>query len=69
VLIIIKLRQTKKYYELFEARLIEKSENKSTTKQNIESIVKNSKIINKKGQSFKERFKLFMGHHSCKSSN
>ncbi|KAG4072183.1 hypothetical protein HA402_014412 [Bradysia odoriphaga] len=48
------------HYALFDARLLEKSENKTNVDDNIESIMKNSKIINKKTKTFKDRFKEFI---------
>lgn len=48
------------FYILFDARVMEKSENSVKTSQNIETIVKNSKIINKKGKTFRDRFKHFL---------
>lgn len=47
------------YYDLFDAKLLEKAENKSKTDQSIENIMKNCKLINKKTKTFKERFKHF----------
>lgn len=43
-------------YALFDARMLEKSESKKTN-QAMEIIIKNSKIINKKAKTFKDRFK------------
>lgn len=48
------------HYALFDARLLEKSENKTKVDDNIEIIMKNSKIINKKAKTFKDRFKEFI---------
>lgn len=48
------------HYALFDARLLEKSENKTNVDDNIEIIMKNSKIINKKAKTFKDRFKEFI---------
>lgn len=48
------------HYALFDARLLEKSENKTRVDDNIEIIMKNSKIINKKTKTFKDRFKEFI---------
>lgn len=48
------------HYALFDARLLEKSENKTKVDDNIEIIMKNSKIINKKTKTFKDRFKEFI---------
>ncbi len=48
------------HYALFDARLLEKSENKTNVDDNIETIMKNSKIINKKTKTFKDRFKEFI---------
>lgn len=47
-------------YALFDARLLEKAENRTKTAQNIETIMKNCKIINKKAKTFKDRFKDFL---------
>lgn len=43
-------------YALFENRLLEKIQNKTKTNQNIETILKNCKIINKKGKTFRNKF-------------
>lgn len=48
------------HYALFDARVLEKSENKTKVDDNIEIIMKNSKIINKKAKTFKDRFKEFI---------
>lgn len=48
------------HYALFDARLLEKSENKTKVDDNIETIMKNSKIINKKAKTFKDRLKEFI---------
>lgn len=47
------------FYAVFDAKLRERAQNNSKTDQNIENIVKNCKLINKKGKTFKERFKHF----------
>lgn len=42
------------FYDWFDARLMEKSENKcNTTQQDIDTIVRNSRVINKKAKLFK----------------
>lgn len=46
-------------YALFDARLLEKSESKKSN-QNLEMIMKNCKIINKKAKTFKDRFRDFL---------
>ena len=50
------------YYDLFDARSLEKSENKTKTNQNIENLMKNCRIINKKAKTIKERFKDFLNN-------
>lgn len=48
------------YYALFDAKLLEKAENKtSKADQSIENVIKNCKLINKKAKTVKERFKHF----------
>lgn len=49
------------FYKLFDARILEKCNDTSNknTMENIKAIVANSKIINKKGKTFKEKFKKF----------
>lgn len=49
------------FYKLFNARILEKCNdtNNKKTMDNIRAIVTNSKIINKKGKTFKEKFKKF----------
>jgi hypothetical protein len=53
--------QNHKFYTLFDSKLIEKSENKTKTTHtyanNMELIMKNCRILNKKTKSFKDRFK------------
>lgn len=48
------------YYDLFDARLLERSENKSKSTENMDVIMKNCRIINKKAKTFKDRFKVFI---------
>lgn len=55
-------RQDPTLYDLFDARLLEKSENKTKPTQNMENIMKNCRLINKKARTFKERFKVFMNN-------
>lgn len=50
------------FYDLFDARLLEKSENKTKSTQNMENIMKNCRIINKKAKTFKDRFKEFLNN-------
>lgn len=54
------------FYDLFDARVLEKSENRTTesTQQNMETIMKNCKIINKKAKTFKDRFKDFLSNNN-----
>lgn len=55
-----------KFYDLFESRIL-KSKNESTsasTQQNMELIMKNCKVINKKAKTFKDRFKEFIGNNN-----
>lgn len=51
------------FYALFDARLIEKSENKSKPNHNIEMIMRNCKIINRKAKTIKDRFKGFLSNN------
>jgi hypothetical protein len=51
-----------KFYTLFDSKLMEKCESKSKTTNNayasnMELIMKNCRILNKKTKSFKDRFK------------
>lgn len=49
-----------KFYDLFDSRVL-KSENESNaTQQNMEMIMKNCRVINKKAKTFKDRFKDFI---------
>lgn len=51
-----------KFYDLFDSRIL-KSENRSAaTQQNMETIMKNCRIINKKAKTLKNRFKDFISH-------
>lgn len=54
-----------KFYDLFDSRIL-KSENESSssTQQNMEIIMKNCKVINKKAKTFKDRFKEFISNNS-----
>lgn len=55
-----------KFYDLFDSRIM-KSKNESTsssTQQNMELIMKNCKVINKKAKTFKDRFKEFIGNNN-----
>lgn len=47
------------FFDLFDASVMEKQQNKPQL--NMEIIMKNSRIINKKGKTFKERFKDLIG--------
>lgn len=50
------------FYDLFDARIFQKDQSKAQSQQqNMEMLVKNSRIINKKGTTFKERFKDLFG--------
>lgn len=49
-------------YDLFDARLLEKSENKTKATQNMENIMRNCRIINKKTKTFKERLRQLMNN-------
>lgn len=60
-----------KFYDLFDSRIL-KSENESssTQQQNMEMIMKNCKVINKKAnKTFKDRFKDFISSNSSNNSN
>lgn len=54
------------FYDLFDARVLEKSENRTTTttQQNMETIMKNCRIINKKAKTFKDRFRDFLSNNN-----
>lgn len=54
-----------KFYDLFDSRIL-KSENESSasTQQNMEIIMKNCKVINKKAKTFKDRFKEFISNNN-----
>lgn len=54
--------QNNNMYDLFDARLLEKSENKTKATQNMENIMRNCRIINKKTKTFKERLRDFMNN-------
>lgn len=54
--------QTANMYDLFDARLLEKSKNKTKSTQNMENIMRNCRIINKKAKTFKDRIKEFMNN-------
>ena len=56
-----KSEENEDFYKLFDVQILEKCNegNNKKTMENIEAIVKNSKIINKKGKTFKEKFKKF----------
>lgn len=52
------------YYDLFDSKLLETGENRSKTAQNMENIMKNCKIINRKAKTFKDRFKELLNKKS-----
>lgn len=54
-----------KFYDLFDSRIL-KSENESSasTQQNMEIIMKNCKVINRKAKTFKDRFKEFISNNN-----
>lgn len=56
-----------KFYDLFDSRILKsehESASSSSTQQNMEMIMKNCKVINKKAKTFKDRFKDFISHTS-----
>lgn len=55
------------FYDLFDSRLLKNENQSSSTQQNMEMIMKNCKVINKKTKTFKDRFKDFISSNS--SSN
>lgn len=58
------------FYDLFDARVLEKSQMKSkSTQQNMENIMKNCRIINGKAKTFKERFRNFLSSNSSSSNS
>lgn len=58
------------FYDIFDARVLEKSQMKSkSTQQNMENIMKNCRIINGKAKTFKERFRNFLSSNSSSSNN
>lgn len=58
-----------KFYDLFDSRIL-KSENESAaTQHNMEMIMKNCRVINKKAKTFKDRFKDFISSNNHNSNN
>lgn len=57
-----------KFYDLFDSRILKSEHESSSTQQNMEMIMKNCRVINKKAKTFKDRFKDFIGsnhsHHN-----
>lgn len=45
------------YYDLFDTKLLEAGDDKLKTTQNVENIMKNCRIINRKAKTFKDRLK------------
>lgn len=62
---------TSKFYDVFDARVLEKSQTRSnSTQQNMERIMKNyEKLSNGKGRTFKERFRNFLSNNSNSSNS
>lgn len=61
---------TSTFYDIFDARVLEKSLMKSnSTQQNMENIMKNCRIINGKAKTFKERFRNFLSSNSSSSNS
>lgn len=53
-----------KFYDLFDSRILKSENESSSTQQNMEIIMKNCKVINKKAKTFKDRFKDFISSNS-----
>lgn len=58
-----------KFYDLFDSRIMKNENESHSTQQNMEMIMKNCKVINKKGKTFKDRFKDFISSNSSSSNN
>lgn len=57
------------FYDLFDSRILKNENESSSTQQNMEMIMKNCKVINKKTKTFKDRFKDFISSSSSSSNN
>lgn len=53
-----------KFYDLFDSRILKNENESNTTQQNMEMIMKNCKVINKKTKTFKDRFKDFISSNN-----
>lgn len=53
-----------KFYDLFDLRILKSENESSSTQQNMEIIMKNCKVINKKAKTFKDRFKDFISSNN-----
>ncbi|XP_031632575.1 uncharacterized protein LOC116346580 [Contarinia nasturtii] len=58
-----------KFYDLFDSRIMKNENESHSTQQNMEMIMKNCKVINKKGKTFKDRFRDFISSSSSNSTN
>jgi len=56
-----------KFYDLFDSRILKSEHEPASARQNIESIMDNFRVLNKKGKTFKNRFRDFIS--SSSSSN
>lgn len=52
------------FYDLFDSRIWKNENESNSTQQNMEMIMKNCKVINKKGKTFKDRFKDFISSNN-----
>lgn len=52
------------FYDLFDSRILKNEHESTSTQQNMEIIMKNCKVINKKGKTFKDRFKDFISSNN-----
>lgn len=52
------------YYDLFDTKLLETGQNRLKNAQNVENIMKNCRIINRKAKTFKDRLKELLNRKS-----
>lgn len=52
------------FYDLFDSRILKSENESSSSQQNMEMIMKNCKVINKKAKTFKDRFKDFISSNN-----
>lgn len=57
-----------KFYDLFDSRVLKSEKDSNTTQHNMEMIMKNCRVINKK-KTFKARFKDFISSSSSSSNS